>query len=122
MPLVFVVAVVLTMVLLMRNRVLKEKYAVWWAVVSIAVLVAAIFPQFLVWLSRIVGFATPANFTFFSGVLLLLVISVQFSVELSRLEDKARRLAEESAILRATIERLEDGAQSGLPDDDDAQA
>ena len=39
MPLVFVFAVVLTMVLLMRNRVLKEKYAVWWAVVSIAVLV-----------------------------------------------------------------------------------
>ena len=73
------------------------------------------------WGARCVGFATPANFTFFAGVLLLLVISVQFSVELSRLEDKSRRLAEETAILRATIERLEGGAHSGVPEDD-AQA
>lgn len=93
----------------------------WWAVMSIAVLVMALFPRFLDWLSRIAGFVTPANFTFFSGSLLLLVISVQFSVELSRLEDKSRRLAEETAILRATIERLEGGAHSGVPEDD-AQA
>ena len=70
------------------------------------------------WGARCVGFATPANFTFFSGVLLLLVISVQFSVELSRLEDKSCRLAEETAILRATIERLEGGVHSGVPEDD----
>ncbi len=103
-PLVFVVATVAVMFWLMRRRVLKERFTVWWGVLGVVVLVFAIFPGLLPWVSHLIGFATPSNFVFFGALLLLLVVSVQFSVELSRLEERTRTLAEQLAILRAQTE------------------
>ena len=100
-PLVFVLATLAIMLWLMRRRALKERFSLWWGVLGVAVLVFAIFPGLLPWVSALIGFATPSNFLFFGALLLLLVISVQFSVELSRLEERARTLAEQVAILRA---------------------
>ena len=77
-PLVFVVATVAVMFWLMRRRVLKERFTVWWGVLGVVVLVFAIFPGLLPWVSHLIGFATPSIFVFFGALLLLLVVSVQF--------------------------------------------
>ena len=103
-PLVFVLATLAIMLWLMRRRALKERFSLWWGVLGVVVLVFAIFPGLLPWVSSLIGFATPSNFLSFGALLLLLVISVQFSVELSRLEERARTLAEQVAILRAQVE------------------
>ena len=103
-PLVFVLATLAIMLWLMRRRALKERFSLWWGVLGVMVLVFAIFPGLLPWVSALIGFATPSNFLFCGALLLLLVISVQFSVELSRLEERARTLAEQVAILRAQVE------------------
>ncbi len=44
LPLIFVLATVLIMFVLIRRRVLKERFTVWWAVLSLGVIVFAIFP------------------------------------------------------------------------------
>ena len=52
------------------------------------------------------GVASPVNLLFFVTVVLLVLVSVQLSYELSRHEMRIRRLAEEIALLQEEIERL----------------
>lgn len=96
-----------TLVLLfemMRRQRLREKYAVFWAVVAVLTLLVAAFPGVLAWASALVGVAVPANLLFFVASMLLLVVSVQHSSELGKLEDRTRTLAEEVALLRLQIQ------------------
>ena len=48
----------------------------------------------------------PSNLLFFPASMLLLVISIQLSYELGRLEERTRTLAEEVALLRLRLEQL----------------
>lgn len=88
---------------LLRRRHLREKYAVIWSVVALGTVVVAIWPGGLTWLAELVGVAVPANLLFFLASMLLLVVSIQYSYELGRLEDRTRTLAEEVALLRLEL-------------------
>ncbi|HET7723286.1 MAG TPA: DUF2304 domain-containing protein [Propionibacteriaceae bacterium] len=105
LPLLFVIATIVTMVVLMRRRVMKERFTVWWAVLSVGVVIFVAFPPLLPFVAEHLGFQTPSNFVFFIASLMLLLMSVQFSVEISQLEEKTRTLAEQLAILRAQTEQ-----------------
>ena len=105
-----VVGSVLTLVLLfelLRRKHLREKYAVFWAIVAVMTLVVAAFPQSLFWLSNVLGVAVPANLLFFIASMVLLAVSVQHSHELGRLEERTRSLAEEIALLEMRLDRSE---------------
>lgn len=89
---------------LLSRGILKEKYAALWLVVSGVALVFAVFPGLLRWISDLIGVKTPSNLLFFVTVVLLVLVSVQLSYELSRHEVRMRRLAEEVALLRQRID------------------
>ena len=88
---------------LLRRGVLREKDAVLWLFVSGAALLLAIFPAILVWLTGVLGVAEPVNLLFFVTIVVLVLVSVQLSYELSRHEARIRRLAEEVALLKEEI-------------------
>jgi hypothetical protein len=94
---------------LLRRGILREKFAGLWLVVSLMLLVLAVFPALLAWGASLVGIAVPANLLFFLAAVLLLLVSVQLSYEVSRLEGRTRRLAEELALLRDDVRKLEQG-------------
>jgi len=117
---IFVAATLVLMFWLMRGRILKEKFTLWWVMLALGVAVFAIFPGLLPWFSGVLGIETPSNFVFFIASLMFLVISVQFSVELSRADDRTRKLAEEVAILRTQVEAsliIPTGGAAGPPTD-----
>jgi hypothetical protein len=89
---------------MMRRQRLREKYAVFWAVVAVLTLVVAAFPGLLGWAADLLGVKVPSNLLFFVASMLLLVVSVQHSSELGRLEERTRTLAEEVALLRLQLE------------------
>ena len=91
---------------LLRSRYMREKYAAIWIIVAVIVLVVALFPAILDQLAAWFGIVTPVNLVFFVGALALVLVCVQFSVEISRLEESVRVLAEEVAILHVEQERL----------------
>ena len=92
---------------LLRRGVLKEKYAVLWMAVALGAAFFALVPGALRWVSDIVGVEIPANLVFFVTIVLLVLVCVQLSYELSRHEARIRRLAEESALLEQRLRRLE---------------
>jgi hypothetical protein len=106
-----VVASLLTFVFvfwMLRRGSLQEKYAVLWLAVSGAALVLAVFPGLLRWVTDVLRIETPSNLLFFVTIVLLILVAVQLSYELSRHEARIRRLAEEVALLDSEIKALKD--------------
>ena len=97
--------VVLLFVLeMLRRGILREKFAALWLLLSSVLLILAIFPQILGTIASWLGIAIPANLLFTLAAITLLLVCVQLSHEISRLENRTRRLAEEVALLRQKIE------------------
>lgn len=116
--LAIVILVVVVWMLLARR--LREKYAILWLIIATSVLVVGLFPGLLSGLTQLLGVQVPSNLLFATAILLLLGVALHLSWELSQVEEEARRLAEESAILRAQVERLEArvdrlGEKGGFP-------
>lgn len=99
-------AVLVLTIELLRRRALREKYAVIWLIVSLLAVVFTVFPGLLTRVSQRLGFQIPANFVFAIAALVLLVVGMQLSLEVGRLEDRSQRLAEEVGLLRLDIEQL----------------
>jgi hypothetical protein len=89
---------------MLRRRRLREKYAVFWAIVAVLTLVVAVFPAVLFTTADLLGVQVPANLLFFGASMVLLVVSIQHSHELGRIEAQSRTLAEEVGLLRLMIE------------------
>jgi hypothetical protein len=109
---------------LVRRHRLRAKYSVLWMSLGVALATLAIAPGLLEAFSDLVGIRTPALGFLLLALTFLLVLSLHFSWELSRLEDRTRELAEEHALLSEFCHRLLEGGptrRSGLakaPDDD----
>lgn len=93
---------------LLRRRQLREKYSAIWLAVAVVAVVLAIWPQLLAAVSDFFGFQVPANFLFLLSGVALLVISMQLSLEVGRLEGETMRLAEEVALLRHELDGIRD--------------
>jgi hypothetical protein len=106
-PFLLAFVIVAFIVWLLRQRKLREKYAILWITVGIATLLLAGFPGLLAAVATTVGFVVPSNFLFVVAIVLLLGVCLHLSLEISVVEDETRALAEEAAILRNQLESLE---------------
>lgn len=112
-----VVAAVLALIAiieLMRRGTLRERHALWWSVGGVLALVIAVFPQTLGWAAGLLGIAVPVNLVFFVTIALLFLVSLQYGAELTRMEEKIRVLAEESAFHERRLCRLEEAGGRGV--------
>jgi hypothetical protein len=96
----------------LRRRRLRERHAVWWLVAGIVALVISVFPPLLSGVARFLGVQEPLNLAFFASIVVIFLVCVQFSAELTDLEDKVRRLAEESAMTDLRLHDLERDARA----------
>lgn len=103
---VIALVIILFVISLLRSRRLREKYAALWILVGMTVLILALAPALLQMLAHLLGFQVPSNFLFLLAILLLLGVSLHLSLEISRLEDETRVLAEHVAILDLMLSEL----------------
>jgi hypothetical protein len=64
-----------------------------------------VFPGLLGWATDLLGLSLPSNLLFFVASVVLLLLTLQHSYELGRLEERTRTLAEEVGLLRLEIQR-----------------
>ena len=116
---VFALVVLVSIFLRMRNQGMKERYATWWLVIALGVSMVSLFPGILRRAARLVGVQVPLNLAFFLAGVIMLLLSLQFSVDLSRADEERRRIVEELALLRMETDALRPGARD-TPDDGSA--
>lgn len=84
---------------LLRRRRLRERHAGWWLFASFIAIIVSLFPQLLSSVAELMGFEVPINFAFFASLLILFLVVLQHSSELTKLEDQNRTLVERLVIL-----------------------
>lgn len=102
---------------LVRRRHLREKYALLWLGVGVTGLVLALARPLLDRMARVVGIAYGPSALFLLSTVFLVLVAAHLSYEVSRLEDRTRRLAEEIALLKVQApDGPPEGAQEGESD------
>jgi hypothetical protein len=104
--LVLVVAAIILMFILrlVGQRRLRSKYALLWLVIGVLTLPIAAFPGISDQVADWLGIESTPALLLMMACAVLLLIAIQYSWELSRLEVRSRRLAEEVALLGSRLD------------------
>lgn len=103
---IVVVAVVAAFLVLrlVATRQLRSKYALLWLGVAVAMIIVAAFPGLLDELADVMGVDYAPTLFLFLAVGLLALLIGHLTWEVSRLEMRLRTLAEDNALLRASLD------------------
>jgi len=85
---------------LVRRGKLKEKYSILWLLASLVLFIFSTSRDILVYASALVGIYYPPSFLFLLAFIFLLLITLHFSIVISGLSDKSKKLAQEISLLR----------------------
>ncbi len=81
-----------------RNSKMQIEYALFWIILSIMMMVMAIFPQILYWLTGKLGFMSTSNLVYLIIIGILLLKVFMMTIEVSDLEQKVQNLVQELAL------------------------
>lgn len=83
-----------------RRRRLREEYAWLWLLVGVVMLLLALWPGLVDFLTRQMGIELPINTVFFFGMIFVIFINLHFSIKVSHLTNQVKRLTQEIALLK----------------------
>jgi hypothetical protein len=113
---VFLLLVTLTIlafvIRMVRRKTLQSKYSLLWLAIASGMVVLSIFPDAADRVTEELGVDYPPAAFLAVAVAFLFVVIVQYSWELSRLEERTRLLAEEVALLKESVRQMTDAAES----------
>lgn len=118
--LILAILVCTFVVVQVRHQRMKERYAALWLIIGAIIIVLGAFPNLLNGVADFVGVALPVNLLFLLSILLLMGVSIHLTLELSRLSEKTRILAEEVSILKALQEQPEGASGARKRDQQDS--
>lgn len=96
----------LVVIEMLRRRRLRERHAAWWLIAGFLAVVISVFPQLLIWVSTSLGFEIPINLIYFASLVILFLVALQNSSELTKIEAHNRATVERLMILELRLEEL----------------
>lgn len=99
--------VLVTVINLLRTRRLKEEYALLWLIAALALVIAPLLIDPLDQIAFFLGVEYPPALFLGLGIIGLLLIIFQLSLNISRFSDQIKVLTQEIAILRQQVEALQ---------------
>lgn len=97
---------------LIRKKKLKEQYSLLWFLTVAVMLLLSLWEGLLYRVSSLMGIAVPSNALFLLALLFMFVMSLHYSLLVSRLTDQAKMLAQRIAILDHDLRELEGSKKS----------
>ena len=92
------IALLVLIVELVRRRRLREEYSVLWILTAVGIFVLAVWYDLLVSLTHLIGAVLPTSTLFFFSLLFLVLLCLQFSVRISKLDEQVKELAQTLAL------------------------
>lgn len=114
--------VLIAVIEMLRRGKLRERHTLWWLIAGSVGLVIGFFPSLLEMIAKALGIEVPLNLVFFLGVVVLFLVCLQQSSELTRLEERSRVLAEQVALLDARLNEIEHRAAGPRTEDNGSAA
>ena len=95
------IALLITIIELVRRRKLKEEYSVLWIVAGVAILAVGLSYRLLQFVTDLIGAGFTSSTLFFFGIFFVLALCLQFSVKISKLETDLKNVSQKLAIAEA---------------------
>lgn len=92
---------------LVRSRMVREKYAIIWVLLSVSLLILAIRVDFIFYVAEIMGVHDPVNALVFIAIVTILLVLMEYSVILTRHHRHTRDLLKKYSLLQLRLEELE---------------
>jgi hypothetical protein len=98
------ILIVLVVVELVRRRKLQEEYSWLWLATGAFIILLVVWYDLLVLITHLIGAIAPTTTLFIFGLIFLMLISLHYSIQISRLSRQVKNMAQELAILRGQID------------------
>lgn len=93
------VVLVILIIELVRRRRLREEYSWLWLSLAVMMFILALWPGLLAFITGLIGAVLSTSTLFFFALVFLILINIQYSVEISSLRTQVKNLAQQMAIL-----------------------
>lgn len=107
---------------MVRKKRLREEYSLLWLGTSILMLTLIIRYDWLLALTKLIGAVLPTTTLFLGSILFLMMLSVQFSMKISKLSNQVKDLVQENALLRYEFEKFRNRPDEQLAENDTGKA
>ena len=104
---------------LVRSRVVREKYAIIWILVSVSLLILALRVDFIFYVAELLGVHDPVNALVLIAIVTILLVLMEYSVILTRHHRHTRTLLKKYSLLQLRLEELEKRIYRGKETDAD---
>jgi len=102
-----IIASVLLMLLvveLVRRRRLREEYSWLWLLTGGVIILLVVWYDLLLWITRLIGAVAPTTTLFIFSTLFLMLISLHYSIQISKLSHQVKEMGQQLALLRGQLE------------------
>jgi hypothetical protein len=103
------IAIILFVISLIRKRKLREEYSILWLIGSVVLIVFSIWRRLVDIIADFVGVAYAPAILLLTGILFGVLMFLHFTVVISKQADENKTLAQEIALLKNRIDKLEKG-------------
>ena len=106
LAIVLAVAMLVVVVELVRKRKLREEYSLVWVGTAAVLILLALKQDLIIELSKLFGAADSSSTLFFLALVFLMLLSLQFSVRMSKLTFRNKVLTQRIALLERELDEL----------------
>jgi len=98
---------------LVRRRKLREEYSWLWLLTGAVIVALVIWYDLLVAVTHLIGAIAPTTTLFIFGLLFLMLISLHYSIQISKLSFQVKEMAQQLTLLRGRVEDKTDPEGEG---------
>ena len=91
-----------------KSKKLQLSFSIFWIIMGIIMIVAAVFPHIIDAVSDFLGFEITSNMVFFIAIFIIVYLIFNLTVKISKENDKNRELIQEVSMLKRKVEKLEE--------------
>lgn len=102
---IFIMALVVELV---RRRKLREEYSWLWMITGIVIILMVIFYDLLVFITHLIGAIAPTTTLFIFGLLFLMLISLHYSMQITKLSRQLKDMAQQLTLFKDQVENGKD--------------
>jgi hypothetical protein len=96
--------IVLLVVELVRRRKLREEYSWLWLLTGGSIILLVGWYDLLLFVTHLIGAIVPTTTLFIFGLLFLMLISLHYSIQISKLSHQLKEMAQQLALLKGRVE------------------
>jgi len=96
--------IVLLVVELVRRRKLREEYSWLWLLTGGSIILLVGWYDLLLFVTHLIGAIVPTTTLFIFGLLFLMLISLHYSIQISKLSHQVKEMAQQLTLLKGRVE------------------